>query len=76
MAEVLTIELEQGLLQRLAERARLHGTSVEEEARSVLADALRRDWDRFWEEAEQIRLRLAGRRFDDSSELIREDRER
>lgn len=76
MIEALTIHLEQDLLEKLAQRARRHGISTEEEARSVLEKSLQQDWQRFWEEAAQIREALAGRRFDDSAELIREDRDR
>jgi plasmid stability protein len=76
MIEALTIHLEQDLLDRLAQRARRRGISMEEEARSVLEKFLQQDWQRFWEEAAQIRQTLAGKRFDDSAELIREDRDR
>lgn len=76
MAETLTIRLEQDLARRLAERAVRHGVSVEEEARLVLEESLGRDWNRFWEKTEEIRASLAGRRFLDSADLIREDRDR
>jgi hypothetical protein len=35
-----------------------------------------RDWELFWAKADEIRKGLAGRTFQDSAELIREDRER
>lgn len=76
MAETLTIRLEQDLARRLAERASEHGISVEEEARLVLEESLGRDWNRFWQKTEEIRASLAGRRFQDSADLIREDRDR
>jgi plasmid stability protein len=76
MAEALTIHLEEDLARRLDERAKKRGASVEEEIRIILRDALQRDWDRFWQQTEQIRKTLAGKRFGDSTELIREDRER
>jgi plasmid stability protein len=72
----LTLRIEENLIHRLAERAKRHGTSLEEEARSVIADALQKDWSSFWEKADRIQLRLKGRHFADSAELIREDRER
>jgi plasmid stability protein len=71
----LTLRLEEDLVHRLAERAERHGISVEEEAHSVIAEALRKDWAAFWEKAGRIQLRLLGRHFPDSAELIREDRE-
>jgi plasmid stability protein len=76
MAEVLRIRIEPDLAERLADRARKHGVSVEEEAHLVLQQSLQRDWNRFWQEAEEIRRSLKGRHFDDSAELIREDRDR
>jgi plasmid stability protein len=72
----LTLRMEDDLVQRLSERAKRHGTPVEEEAHSVIADALRRDWATFWDKAGRIQLRLQGRSFPDSTELIRSDRER
>lgn len=72
----LTLRIEDDLADRLAERAKRHGTSLEEEAHTVIADAMRRDWSMFWEKADRIRLRLGGRQFVDSTDLIREDRER
>jgi len=33
-------------------------------------------WSEFWEKIDRLRLGLEGRRFEDSAELIREDRER
>jgi predicted transcriptional regulator len=72
----LTLRLEEDLVHRLAERAERHGISVEEEAHGMIADALRKDWATFWERADRIQLRLRGRHFPDSAELIREDRER
>ena len=72
----LTLRLEEDLVHRLAERAERHGTSVEEEAHSMIADGLRKDWASFWERTARIQQRLVGRHFPDSTELIREDRER
>jgi len=42
----LTLRLEEDLVHRLAERVERHGISVEEEAHSVIAEALRKDWGR------------------------------
>ena len=76
MLAALTIQLEPDLATRLSERARSHGVSIEQEARNVLAEGLRGDWDIFWQKTEEIQRTLSGRRFQDSAELIREDRER
>ncbi|HXU47217.1 MAG TPA: hypothetical protein VN783_16950 [Thermoanaerobaculia bacterium] len=72
----LTVRIEEDLVDRLSERARRHGLTLEEEARSVLSEALLKDWSSFWEKAGRIQSRLKGVRFADSAELIREDRER
>ena len=76
MAEILTIQIEPDLADKLAEQARRHGVSLEEEARNVLRESLVRDQARFWRQTEEIRRSLKGRSFPDSAELIREDRER
>jgi hypothetical protein len=73
---ILTLRIEDDLADRLAERAKCRGTSLEEEAQTVIAGVLRSDWSMFWEKADRIRLRLEGRHFEDSAQLIREDRER
>ena len=72
----LTLEIEEDLARRLAERARRHGISLEEEARSALTESLEKDWASFWAKTEQIRKSLEGRTFTDSAALIREDRDR
>ena len=33
-------------------------------------------WSAFWKKIDRLRLGLEGRRFEDSAELIREDRDR
>ncbi|MBI3462059.1 MAG: plasmid stabilization protein [Planctomycetes bacterium] len=78
MANLLIPELEETLLARLQQRARIRGRSAEEEARAILADALPADSVNAWAEINAIRERLAatGHHFGDSTDLIREDRER
>ncbi len=76
MAQILIRGLEDGVVARLKDRAASHRRSLESEARSILesasgftAEEARRvvdDWQR----------RLAGRKFSNSVELLREDRRR
>lgn len=78
MADLVVRDLNPGVAARLEVRARSHGRTVEEEAKTILEaeaatplprqEALRiaREWQQ----------RLAGRVIGDSAELIREDRER
>jgi plasmid stability protein len=69
--------LEANLLHRLREQATAHGRSAEAEAKAILEEALRRQAD-VWARVDAIydRLAASGRTFSDSSELLREDRER
>jgi antitoxin FitA len=78
MSQLLIPDVAESLLQQLQQRAASHGRSVEAEARGILEDALRKDADQIWAEVDAIRERLAasGRTFSDSTELIREDRDR
>jgi plasmid stability protein len=78
MSQLLIPDVAESLLQQLQQRAARHGRSVEAEARVILESALREDADQIWAEVDAIRERLAasGRTFSDSTELIREDRDR
>lgn len=76
VSPLLTIHLDEETARRLQDRAIQDGVSVEEEARELLGQALRPEWEAFWAEAERIRQSLAGRAFPDSADLIRRDRER
>lgn len=76
MAQILIRGLEEAVVARLKDRATSHRRSLESEARSILesatgftAEEARRvvsDWQR----------RLAGRKFSNSVELLRDDRQR
>jgi hypothetical protein len=61
---------------RLRARAEQDGLSVEDEAGKLLQEALQPGWATFWAKTDRIRHQLAGRTFEDSAELIREDRDR
>lgn len=76
MSHGLTLQIDDQTERLLRERARQDGISMEEEARRLLGRALQLSWDSFWEKAEQVQKRLAGRSFPDSSDMIREDRDR
>ncbi|MHB1422230.1 MAG: FitA-like ribbon-helix-helix domain-containing protein [Gemmataceae bacterium] len=78
MTQLLIPDVAENLLQQLRERAARQGRSVETEARIILENALRPDPATAWTEIDAFRQRLAasGRTFSDSTELIREDRER
>ena len=78
MSQLLIPDVAEGLLQQLQQRAACNGRSVETEARIILENALQPDPAKVRAEIDAFRERLAasGRAFSDSTELIREDRER
>jgi plasmid stability protein len=75
MPEILVRGLDQGTLRRLKQRARSSGRSLQQEVKDILKRAAT---TLTMEEARRLsekwHRRLAGRRFSDSAELIREDR--
>jgi len=78
MSQLLIPDVAESLLQQLQQRAARHGRSIEAEARVILEDALRPDPAKVWAEVDAFRQHLAasGQTFSDSTELIREDRDR
>lgn len=78
MAQVLIRGLEDKIVERLKERARANGRSLEAELRSVIEQAS--SFDAGMAEtrdlAARIRRRLAGRKHTDSAKLVAEDRRR
>jgi plasmid stability protein len=77
MPELLILDVEESIHQRLKVRAAAHGRTAEDEARTILTEALQGTADP-WAVVDAIRERLAasGRAPSDSTELLREDRER
>jgi antitoxin FitA len=76
MSQILIRGLDEKMVAKLKVRAKRNGRSLEGEARSILESAAgasvaqSREILRKWQKA------FAGRRFTDSTELIREDRQR
>ena len=68
MAQLLVRQLEDSTIQRLKERAQRNGRSMEAEVRIILGEAVQEPKD----EMLKIRQALSGKRFSDSSELVRE----
>lgn len=77
MAQILVRDLEPTVVERLKERARCNGRSLQAEVAQILREAARMYTP---EEAlalsEMWHQRLAGSAFSDSADLIREDRDR
>ena len=76
MTQILIRGLDEKMVAQLKERAKRNGRSLEGEARSILETAAgaslteTREILRKWQKA------FAGHRFSDSTDLIREDRQR
>ncbi len=77
MAQVLVRQLNDKVVDRLKKRAKEHGRSLQSEVKTILEDAVP-DYERAWKRIDSLRLRLkrSSRKFSNSSDLIREDRDR
>jgi len=78
MSQLLIPDLDPDMLAQLRQQAAEHGRSLEDEIRIILEQAALRPSPSVWAEVDGIRQHLAasGRRFGDSAELVREDRDR
>lgn len=76
MAQVLIRDLDDAVVDSLKERAKVSGRSLEAELRLILQQASQDTHRQGLIEMEQIRDRLAGRKFCDSVQMLREDRQR
>jgi antitoxin FitA len=76
MAQVIIRNVDDDAILRLKDRARRKGVSLESELRTIVVEASRADHATFRARAAECRERLAGRRHSDSTDLVREDRER
>lgn len=76
MPQVLVRGLDESTLDRLKTRAQRRGRSLEGELRIIIQAAAEETEVDARAAAERVQALFAGRRFSDSAELIREDRER
>lgn len=76
MPQVVIRNLDEELLIRLKDRAKLHHRSLEAELRFILGQAVRGSRRECLATADQIKRELAGRWEGDSTALVREDRDR
>lgn len=76
MPHALIRDIDPAVLERLKERARKQGRSLQSELKSIIEQAAGRDLEEAHRAAERIRKKLAGRRHTDSSALIAADRRR
>lgn len=76
MAQVLVRDLDEELVDRLKERAKDHGRSLQGEVKAILEGAAKYSMEEARAVAQQWQKRLAGRIHGNSADLIREDRDR
>jgi plasmid stability protein len=77
MASVLIRDLDPAVVDRLKARAEGNGRSLQKELKAILeAAAAQATCAEARAAAERIRQMLGGRQFSDSTDLIREDRDR
>jgi len=75
MAQVLIRNLDDSTVKTLKQRAKRHGRSLSAEVRTILQETVNASDD--WRtQVERVRSLFEGRQFSDSSDLVREDRER
>ncbi len=79
MAQILVRNMDERVVERLKERARKDGRSLQTEVKLILEQAASEpkvDMEAARALVEDIRKKFKGRKFPDSVELIREDRDR
>jgi plasmid stability protein len=84
MAQILVENLDPAILEKLETLAKQHGRSLQEELKHILQQASETvthyhtgsDMEKAREAVARAQIRYAGKTFGDSTELIREDRER
>ena len=76
MAQILVRNLDNNVVARLKKRAQREGRSLQSEAKVILEQAAQADMEYALELANAIRSKFTGRKFQNSTDLIREDRDR
>jgi antitoxin FitA len=76
MAQILIRNLDETVVERLKAKARTHGRSLQAEAKDILEQSARIDIAEARKLADCIRKSFEGRKFDDSTELLQQDRNR
>jgi plasmid stability protein len=76
MARILIRDLDDQTVERLKDRAKRHGRSLQGEAKQILTHAAGMTSDDAQKLSQQWHKKLAGRKLPDSTQIIREDRRR
>ncbi|HEX3067086.1 MAG TPA: hypothetical protein VHX14_00815 [Thermoanaerobaculia bacterium] len=75
---VLIRDLDEKTVSELKKRAETGKRSLQAELKAIIEEAAARNWQQTWAAADHIfeELRATGRKFSDTTELLRQDRER
>ncbi len=76
MGQVLVRHLATEVVRKLKIRAQQHRRSLQKELKDILEQAARQNAKDVQAKVNQVRKLFAGRKFSDSSDLIRQDRAR
>lgn len=76
MPQLLIRNLEPETVERLKARAKRHNRSLQGEAKSILEESAKVSMAEARTLSDKWHKKLAGRKFSDSADLIREDRDR
>jgi antitoxin FitA len=76
VSQLLVRDLDPAIVERLKQRAKRHGRSLQREAKSILEAAATLSPEEARQMAARWRRRLAGATISDSADLVREDRDR
>lgn len=76
MSQVLVRNLSTEVVRKLKMRARQHRRSLQEELKNILEQAAQQNRKDVQAKINEVRKLFAGRKFSDSSDLIRHDRAR
>ena len=76
MPQLLVHDLDAGTLERLKQRARQHGRSLQGEGRAILEAAVALSMSEASRVAEEGQRKLAGGAFTDNVAAVRQDRDR
>jgi plasmid stability protein len=76
MSQILVRNLEAKVVERLKRRAKEHGRSLGGEARQILTQSAGMSRDEAIKMVRQWQKKLSGRKFPDTTRMIREDRNR
>ncbi len=76
MAQILVRNLELGVVKKLKMRAKQHGRSLQSEARQILTQSAGVSPEQARKTARMWQKKLAGRKFPNTTAMLRQDRSR